>query len=60
MSWSWDQTKPAAWSLLYGQHLIGAGNKWAKGYSTDGNELIDEPADIIRRETEGCDCPRQR
>jgi len=36
----------------------GAGNNWAKGHYTEGAELIDEAVDIIRRETEGCDCPQ--
>merc|ERR1712218_312912 len=37
----------------------GAGNNWAKGHYTEGAELIDEAVDIIRRETEGCDCPQR-
>eukprot|EP01083_Nonionella_stella_P258452 883415_1 len=36
----------------------GAGNNWAKGHYTEGAELIDEAVDIIRRETECCDCPQ--
>jgi tubulin beta len=36
----------------------GAGNNWAKGHYTEGAELIDEAVDIIRRETESCDCPQ--
>jgi len=36
----------------------GAGNNWAKGHYTEGAELIDETVDIVRRETEGCDCPQ--
>merc|ERR1712079_54671 len=36
----------------------GAGNNWAKGHYTEGAELIDETVDIIRRETEGYDCPQ--
>ena len=30
----------------------------AKGHYTEGAELIDEAVDIIRRETENCDCPQ--
>merc|ERR1712228_907677 len=30
----------------------------AKGHYTEGAELIDDAVDIIRRETEGCDCPQ--
>ena len=33
----------------------GAGNNWAKGFYTDGSELIDEAMDVIRKEAEGCD-----
>eukprot|EP01084_Bolivina_argentea_P298856 515071_1 len=36
----------------------GAGNNWAKGHYTDGQELIDELADIVRHEAESCDCPQ--
>merc|ERR1712087_604489 len=36
----------------------GAGNNWAKGHYTEGAELIDEAVDIIRRETELCECPQ--
>eukprot|EP01083_Nonionella_stella_P045988 123176_1 len=34
----------------------GAGNNFAKGHYTEGAELIDEAMDIIRRETELCEC----
>ncbi|KAJ3515924.1 hypothetical protein NLJ89_g1452 [Agrocybe chaxingu] len=33
----------------------GAGNNWAKGYYTEGAELVDSILDIIRRQAEGCD-----
>ncbi|KAN0092610.1 Tubulin/FtsZ, GTPase domain containing protein [Tylopilus felleus] len=33
----------------------GAGNNWAKGYYTEGAELIDPILDIVRRQSEGCD-----
>ena len=36
----------------------GAGNNWAKGHYTEGAELIDEVVDVVRRETEACDCPQ--
>eukprot|EP01083_Nonionella_stella_P083271 230190_1 len=36
----------------------GTGNNWAKGHYTEGAELIDEAMDLVRRETEGCDCPQ--
>ena len=34
----------------------GAGNNWAKGYLTQGAELVESVLDVIRRETEKCDC----
>ena len=36
----------------------GVGNNWAKGHYSEGAELIDDVVDIIRRETECCDCPQ--
>ncbi|KAJ1796242.1 Tubulin beta-3 chain [Coemansia sp. RSA 2399] len=33
----------------------GAGNNWAKGFYTEGAELLDSTLDIVRREAEGCD-----
>ncbi|CAA7267545.1 unnamed protein product [Cyclocybe aegerita] len=33
----------------------GAGNNWAKGYYTEGAELVDSILDIVRRQAEGCD-----
>eukprot|EP00484_Ammonia_sp_Unknown_P000976 CAMPEP_0197020316 /NCGR_PEP_ID=MMETSP1384-20130603/1088_1 /TAXON_ID=29189 /ORGANISM="Ammonia sp." /LENGTH=463 /DNA_ID=CAMNT_0042447921 /DNA_START=109 /DNA_END=1500 /DNA_ORIENTATION=+ len=36
----------------------GAGNNWAKGHYTEGAELVGEAMDIIRRETEACECPQ--
>ncbi|KAF8839510.1 beta-tubulin 2 [Paxillus ammoniavirescens] len=33
----------------------GAGNNWAKGYYTEGAELIDGIFDVIRRQSEACD-----
>lgn len=34
----------------------GAGNNWAKGHYTEGAELVDSILDIVRKESEGCDC----
>merc|ERR1711918_220055 len=34
----------------------GAGNNWAKGHYTEGAELIDSDLDVVRKESEGCDC----
>ena len=36
----------------------GAGNNWAKGHYTDGAELVDNVLEVLRRETEACDCPQ--
>ncbi|KAF9048816.1 beta-tubulin 2 tubb2 [Panaeolus papilionaceus] len=33
----------------------GAGNNWAKGYYTEGAELVDSILDIVRRQSESCD-----
>ncbi|KJA20575.1 hypothetical protein HYPSUDRAFT_43088 [Hypholoma sublateritium FD-334 SS-4] len=33
----------------------GAGNNWAKGYYTEGAELVESILDIIRRQSESCD-----
>uniref|UniRef100_A0A1Q3FYZ5 Tubulin beta chain n=1 Tax=Culex tarsalis TaxID=7177 RepID=A0A1Q3FYZ5_CULTA len=41
-------------NFVYGQS--GAGNNWAKGHYTEGAELVDNVLDVIRKETEGCDC----
>jgi len=34
----------------------GAGNNWAKGYYSEGAELIDQIMDAIRKEAENCEC----
>jgi len=39
---------------VFGQ--TGAGNNWAKGHYTEGAELIDSVLDVVRKESEGCDC----
>lgn len=41
-------------NFVFGQS--GAGNNWAKGHYTEGAELVDQVLDVVRRETEGCDC----
>eukprot|EP01080_Neovahlkampfia_damariscottae_P010998 gene10999-3704_t len=41
-------------NFIYGTN--GAGNNWAKGYYTEGAELIDSVMDSIRREAEMSDC----
>ncbi|CDW51932.1 Beta-tubulin isotype 2 [Trichuris trichiura] len=34
----------------------GTGNNWAKGFHTDGLELLDSILDVVRKEAENCDC----
>jgi len=41
-------------NFVFGQ--TGAGNNWAKGYYTEGAEIIDLVLDVVRREAESCDC----
>jgi len=40
-------------TFIHGQN--GAGNNWAKGYYTEGAELVDTILDVVRRQTEGYD-----
>lgn len=41
-------------NFVFGQS--GAGNNWAKGHYTEGAELVDSVMDVVRKETESCDC----
>jgi tubulin beta len=41
-------------NFVFGQS--GAGNNWAKGHYTEGAELVDAVMDVVRKETETCDC----
>ncbi|XP_036116891.1 tubulin beta-2A chain-like [Molossus molossus] len=41
-------------NFVFGQS--GAGNIWAKGYYTEGAELVDSVMDVVRKESESCDC----
>jgi len=41
-------------NFVFGQS--GAGNNWAKGHYTEGAELVDSVLDVVRKESEGCDC----
>ena len=36
--------------------LNGAGNNWAKGYYSEGSEIIQLVMDQIRKEAENADC----
>ncbi|XP_017782296.1 PREDICTED: tubulin beta chain-like [Nicrophorus vespilloides] len=41
-------------NFVFGQS--GAGNNWAKGHYTEGAEIVEDVLDVIRKESEGCDC----
>ncbi|KAG8179003.1 hypothetical protein JTE90_014006 [Oedothorax gibbosus] len=41
-------------NFVFGQS--GAGNNWAKGHYTEGAEIMGSVLDVVRKETEGCDC----
>lgn len=41
---------------LLARRQIGAGNNWAKGHYTEGAKLIDAILDVVRKESESCDC----
>ena len=34
----------------------GSGHNWARGFFTEGAELMEELSDVLRREVELCDC----
>ncbi|KHN94229.1 beta-tubulin [Metarhizium album ARSEF 1941] len=41
-------------NIVFGQSS--AANNWAKGHYTEGAELVEEVVDVVRRESENCDC----
>ncbi|KAM4835674.1 tubulin beta-2B chain-like isoform 3-T3 [Thomomys bottae] len=41
-------------NFVFGQR--GTSNNWAKGHYTEGAELVDSVLDVVRRESESCDC----
>ncbi|KNE56344.1 tubulin beta chain [Allomyces macrogynus ATCC 38327] len=41
-------------NFIFGQS--GAGNNWAKGYYTEGAELVESVLDVVHKEVETCDC----
>lgn len=45
-------------NFVFGQS--GAGNNWAKGHYTEGAELVDAVLDVVRKESENCDCMQVR
>merc|ERR1712241_1073807 len=56
-----DSVRAGAMGQIYrpdnfGVGQSGAGNSWAKGHYTEGAELVDSVLDVVRKESEGCDC----
>ena len=45
-------------NFVFGQS--GAGHNWARGFYTEGSELIGSALDVLRREAEACDCLQVR
>eukprot|EP00002_Diphylleia_rotans_P004455 TRINITY_DN13292_c0_g1_i1.p1 TRINITY_DN13292_c0_g1~~TRINITY_DN13292_c0_g1_i1.p1 ORF type:complete len:444 (+),score=91.16 TRINITY_DN13292_c0_g1_i1:60-1391(+) len=41
-------------NFVFGKN--GAGNNYARGYYTEGSEILDVVLDVVRKEVEGCDC----
>ncbi|XP_057326519.1 tubulin beta chain-like [Microplitis mediator] len=41
-------------NFVFGQS--GAGNNWAKGHYTEGGEVVDSVLEVVRKESEACDC----
>ncbi|XP_032003734.1 tubulin beta-8 chain-like isoform X6 [Hylobates moloch] len=41
-------------NFIFGE--LGAGNNWAKGYYTEGVELMESVKEVVRKEAESCDC----
>ncbi|KAK2104237.1 Tubulin beta-8 chain [Saguinus oedipus] len=41
-------------NVIFGHR--GAKNNWAKGYYTEGGELMESVMDVVRREAESCNC----
>jgi tubulin beta len=41
-------------NFVFGQY--GTSNNWAKGYYSEGADLIDRVLEVVRREVENCDC----
>jgi tubulin beta len=42
--------------FLFTTGQSGAGNNWAKGFYTEGAEIVESVIDVVRREAEHCDC----
>ena len=41
-------------NFAFGQNC--SGNNWAKGHYAEGAELIDSVLDIVRKDSESCNC----
>ncbi|XP_064646884.1 tubulin beta chain-like [Lineus longissimus] len=41
-------------NFVFGQN--GAGNNWAKGFYTEGAEIVENVVEVVRKESESCDC----
>eukprot|EP00008_Paramoeba_atlantica_P006096 CAMPEP_0201487534 /NCGR_PEP_ID=MMETSP0151_2-20130828/13842_1 /ASSEMBLY_ACC=CAM_ASM_000257 /TAXON_ID=200890 /ORGANISM="Paramoeba atlantica, Strain 621/1 / CCAP 1560/9" /LENGTH=450 /DNA_ID=CAMNT_0047872593 /DNA_START=17 /DNA_END=1369 /DNA_ORIENTATION=+ len=41
-------------NMVYGAN--GAGNNWAKGHYTEGAEMVEQVLEVVRKESERCDC----
>ena len=41
-------------NFIFGQS--GSGNNWAKGHYTEGAEMIENVLEVVRKESEGCEC----
>ncbi|MEJ1279192.1 hypothetical protein NN561_010121 [Cricetulus griseus] len=52
----WFPAHPAPPILLLVTGNSGAGNNWAKGHYTEGAELIESAMDVVRSQSESCDC----
>lgn len=44
------------WWDIHKNLLFLKGNNWAKGHYTEGAELVDHILDVMRKESESCDC----
>lgn len=43
-------------TIIFSCNSLFPGNNWAKGHYTEGAELVETVLDVVRKESEGCDC----
>lgn len=43
-------------TIIFACNSLFTGNNWAKGHYTEGAELVETVLDVVRKESEGCDC----